>query len=316
MTLLRERSLRPSPAEEPIRDRRPTRQRGLAFLLLVPSAIVVFGIVVYPVLRTFYTSFFEVLTPIPGVPHPFKGLGHYTDILTSGDFWITIRRTAYFTLVSTGLELVLGILLGLLLNQRVRGRWVFRVIVILPWALPTIVNGAMWRYIFDPNYGALNAALTQIGVLDSYQSWLGSPFLAMNMVIAADVWKNTSLAAFLTLAGLQAIPNNLYESARVDGAGAIRSFFNVTLPLLRPTIAVILVLRTIEAFKVFDIVYVMTRGGPAESTQTIAYYTYLQAFSNQRFGYGSALAVLIVVFIMMLAIVYIRLLRRDQEVGG
>lgn len=316
MTLLRESPTRP-PATAKAPRRRPgaNRQTPLALALLLPSAVVVFGIVIYPIVKTVATSFFEVVSPLPEAMTPFKGVSHYVDILGSGDFWAAIRRTAYFTFVSTGLELIFGILLGLLLNQRVRGRWLFRIVVILPWALPTIVSGAMWRYIFDPNYGALNAALTQVGLFDHYHSWLGSPFLALNMVVLADVWKNTSLAAFFTLAGLQAIPGNLYESARVDGAGAVRSFMSVTLPLLRPTIAVILVLRTIEAFKVFDIVYVMTRGGPAEGTQTVAYYTYLQAFSNQRFGYGSALAVLIVVFIMVLAIVYIRLLRRGQEVA-
>lgn len=314
MTLLRAPRPPTLPGEAGLPRRRlATREAWLAVALLVPSAVVVFGVVVYPILRTVTTSFFEVASPMPGVSHPFAGLGHYADILASADFWAAIGRTTYFTLVSTGLELVLGILLGLLLNERVPGRWLFRAIVILPWALPTIVNGTMWRYIFDPNYGALNAVLTQLGIIDAYRSWLGEPFLALNMVILADVWKNTPLAAFLTFAGLQAIPGGLYESARVDGAGAVRSFFAITLPLLRPTIAVILVLRTIEAFKVFDIVYVMTRGGPAEGTQTIAYFTYLQAFSNQRFGYGSALAMTIVVFVMALAVVYIRLLRRGQE---
>lgn len=313
MTLLQDRSSTTGPPRPTRRLRAAARERWLALALLVPSAVVVFGIVIYPVLRTVWSSLFDVISPLPGVPHPFVGLEQYTTILASGEFWDAIGRTAYFTLLSTGLELVLGIGLGLLLNQRVRGRWVFRAVVILPWALPTIVNGAMWRYIFNPDYGALNALLTQVGILDDYRSWLGTPFLALNMVVLADVWKNTSLAAFFTLAGLQIIPGHLYEAARVDGAGPIRSFLSITLPLLRPTIAVILVLRTIEAFKVFDIVYVMTRGGPANGTQTIAYYTYLQAFSNQRFGYGSALAVLIVLIIMALAVVYIRLLRRGQE---
>jgi len=303
------RAGRPSPS----RPRHGQREALLALGLLVPSAVVVFGIVVYPVLRTVYSSFLDVVSPIPDVPHPFVGLDHYKDILTSADFWSSIRRTAYFTFVSTGLELAFGVLLGLLLNEKVRGRWVFRAVVILPWALPTIVNGAMWRNIFNPDYGALNALLTQLHLIDHYRSWLGDPFLALNMVTLADVWKNTSLAAFFVLAGLQTIRGELYEAAKVDGAGAVRAFFSITLPLLRPTIAVILVLRTIEAFKVFDIIYIMTRGGPANGTQTIAYQTYLQAFSNERFGYGSALAVLIVFFIMGFAVVYIRMLRRGQE---
>jgi multiple sugar transport system permease protein/N,N'-diacetylchitobiose transport system permease protein len=284
----------------------------LAAVLLLPSVVVVFGIVVYPLLRTLWTSFYAVNSPFPG-HYPFVGLGNYRQTFSNPDFWAAIRRTAYFTVVSTFLELGLGILLGLLLNVQFRGRWILRSIVVLPWALPTIVNATMWRWIFNPEYGALNALLTQLHLIPQYRSWLGSPFLALNMVILADVWKNTPLAAFLVLAGLQTIPKDLHEAARVDGAGPIRAFFSITLPLLTSTILVILVVRTIEAFKVFDIIYVMTRGGPANGTQSIAYYAYLQAFSNQRFGYGAALAYVIALFILVFALVYVRLLRREVE---
>jgi multiple sugar transport system permease protein len=200
-----------------------------------------------------------------------------------------------------------------LLNVQFKGRWVLRSLVVLPWALPTIVNATMWRWIFNPSYGALNALLTQLHLTSHYRSWLGSPFLALNMVVVADVWKNTPLAAFLFLAGLQTIPQDLYEAARVDGAGAFRSFFRITLPLLLPTILIILVVRTIEAFKVFDIIYVMTGGGPANGTQTIAFYAYLQAFSNQLFGYGASLAYVIALFVLAFALVYVRLLRQEVE---
>ncbi|NUT08412.1 MAG: sugar ABC transporter permease, partial [Hamadaea sp.] len=184
---------------------------------------------------------------------------------------------------------------------------------ILPWALPTIVNGAMWRWILNAEYGALNALLTQLHLMGDYRSWLGSdPFLALNMVVVADVWKNTSLVAFFLLAGLSAIPAELGEAARIDGAGSLRVFWRITLPLLRPTLAAVLVLRVIEAFKVFDIVYVMTGGGPASGTQTITFLTYLQAFSAQRFSSGAALAYLTVVAVLMLALIYLRLLRQQE----
>jgi ABC-type sugar transport system permease subunit len=272
--------------------------------------VVVFGIVVYPLGRTLYTSFFDVNSPFPG-HFPFVGLGNYRQTFGNPAFWAAVRRTAYFTIVSTWFELLLGLLLALLLNQRFHGRAVLRAIVILPWALPTIVNGLMWRWIFNPEYGALNALLTQLHVISGYRSWLGSPFLALNMVIVADVWKNTPLSAFLVLAGLQTIPHELYEAARVDGAGALRGFFSVTLPLLVPSILIVLVVRTIEAFKVFDIIYIMTRGGPANGTQSIAYYAYIQAFSNQRFGYGSSIAYVIALLILGFALIYMRLLRSE-----
>ena len=298
------------PAASGMSWRARTREGRFALALLAPSIIVVFGIVIYPILRTLYTSLFAVDTPFPG-HFPWVGLDNYKFAITHGEFWSAVERTAYFTIVSTGLELVFGMGIALLLYAPLRGRWLFRTIVVLPWALPTIVNGAMWRYFFNAQYGVVNAALTQLGIQSSYHAFLSSPFGALNIVILADVWKNTSLVAFFLLAGLTTIPRDLYEAARIDGYGRWGAFVHITLPLLRPVIVVVLVLRTIEAFKVFDIIYVMTGGGPANGTQSIAYYTYQRAFSDEYFGYGSALAYLIVLFILGFAVLYIRLLRSD-----
>ncbi|HEY3683301.1 MAG TPA: sugar ABC transporter permease [Streptosporangiaceae bacterium] len=291
------------------RDRRG--QAWLALALLAPAAVVVFGVVLYPALRALWISFFDVDSPMPGA-YPFTGIGNYRDVLTDPLVWTAAGHTVYFTLVSTAAELVLGVLLALLMNAPLRARWLLRAIVIVPWALPTIVNGAMWTGLLNSQYGPVNALLTQLHVTSHYISFLGSPFLALNLVIVADVWKNTSLVAFFLLAGLQTIPHGLYEAARVDGAGPVRAFFSITLPLLRPTIAIVLVLRTMEAFKVFDIIYVMTGGGPASGTQTVTFLTYLKAFSDQRFGYGSAMAYLIVVVILVLSTIYLRLLRQSD----
>jgi ABC-type sugar transport system permease subunit len=286
-------------------------QGRLAFWLLLPAAVVVFGVIVYPVARTVLISFFEVNSAVP-VATPFVGLGNYTDIFTDADFWSSIGHTLYFTLLSTALELVLGMGLALLLNAPLRARWLFRAVVVLPWALPTVVNGAMWRGVLNAQYGSLNALLTQLHVMGDYRSWLGTPFSALNMLVLADVWKTTPLVAFFLLTGLQSIPQEIYESARVDGAGAIGGFLRITLPLLVPSVAVVLVLRTIDAFKVFDLVYVLTGGGPANGTQTVAFFTYVQAFSDQRFGFGSALADVIVVCILVLSAIYLRALRRSE----
>jgi ABC-type sugar transport system permease subunit len=292
-----------------------TREFRFALLLLVPSVIVVFGIVIYPILRTLYTSFYDVNSPFPGT-YPFVGFDNYTQALGNPDFWSAVRRTAYFTVVSTSLELVFGLAIAMLLAAPLRARWLFRSIVVLPWALPTIVNGALWRYVFNAQYGVLNAILTQLGFQDTYHTWLNSQTFALNAVIFADVWKNTSLVAFILLAGLTTIPKELYEAARVDGVSAWQAFLRITLPMLKPAIVVVLVLRTIEAFKVFDIIYVMTRGGPANGTQSVALYTYQQAFSNELFGYGAALAYLIVVFIAVFAIIYMRAIRSEDTAMG
>jgi ABC-type sugar transport system permease subunit len=302
--------------------RRSVRRRSVggrgegrfAVALLLPAALVVFGVVLYPVIRTLVVSLFDVNSPLPGA-YPFVGLRNYVRVFKDPAFFGVLGHTMYFTLVSTAAELVLGVAVALLLNAPLRARWLWRSLVVLPWALPTIVNGALWRWVYNGQYGALNGLLQTLHISSAPHQWLGSPFLALNMVIVADVWKNTSIVVFFLLAGLQTIPADLYESARMDGAGAWTTFRRITLPLLAPSIAVVLVLRTIEAFKVFDIVYVMTGGGPASGTQTVAFYTYVQAFSNQLFGYGSALAYLIVLAVFALAMVYLRLLRQGQMAG-
>jgi multiple sugar transport system permease protein/N,N'-diacetylchitobiose transport system permease protein len=303
---------RRAPTTRPRRDRRKRDNQGrLAFWLLLPAAVAVFGVIVYPILRTLLISFFEVNSAL-ATDTPFVGLQNYVDVLTSAGFWSAMGRTLYFTLVSTALELVFGIIVAGLLNAKLRARWLFRAIVIIPWAIPTIVNAAMWKGIFNAQYGALNAALTQLGIIDSYQAWLGDPTLALNMVIIADVWKTTPLVAFFLLAGLTSIPSELYEAAKMDRASWPRIFRSVILPMLVPSISIVLVLRTVEAFKVFDIIYAMTRGGPVNGTQTVAYYAYTTAFSDQNFGVGAALSYIIVLVILALTFVYLRLLRRSE----
>jgi ABC-type sugar transport system permease subunit len=298
----------PSPAA---RTRKPLSHGRLATVLLLPAALVVFGVILYPILRTVLISFFTVNSAV-ATSTPFVGLRNYIDIVDNPDFWSTIGRTLYFTVGSTALELVFGMALALLLNAPLRMRWLFRAVVVLPWALPTVVNGAMWRGVLNAQYGSLNALFTQIHVIPSYHSWLGTPFSALNMLVVADVWKTTPLVAFFLLTGLQGIPTDIYESVKVDGAGAIRGFTAITLPLLLPSISVVLILRTIDAFKVFDLVYVLTGGGPANGTQTVAFFTYEQAFSDQRFGYGSALADVIVLCILMLSAIYLKAMRRSE----
>jgi multiple sugar transport system permease protein/N,N'-diacetylchitobiose transport system permease protein len=310
--LVTTRGVSPPGSAPPAARRKWTRRPGwTATLMLLPAAVVVFGVVVYPMLRTLLISFFEVNSAV-ATSTPFVGLRNYADILADRAFWSSVVRTLYFTVVSTGLELTFGMAIALLLNAPLRLRWLFRAIVVLPWALPTVVNGAMWRGVLNAQYGSLNALLTQLHVLPDYHSWLGTPFSALNMLVIADVWKTTPLVAFFLLSGLQSIAPDIYESARVDGAGPVRSFWSLTLPLLLPSVSIVLILRTIDAFKVFDLVYVLTGGGPANGTQTIAFFTYAQAFSNQRFGFGSALADVIVVCILVLSAIYLRALRRGE----
>lgn len=302
----------PLPARAPrVRGRKSDNQSRLAFWLLLPAVIAVFGIIVYPMIRTLIVSLFRVDSAL-ATDTPFVGFGNYVGLLNEPEFWATLGRTLYFTVTSTGLELVLGLAVAGLLNSRLRARWLFRTIIIIPWAIPTIVNAAMWKGIYNAQYGALNALLSQLGLIDSYKVWLGDPVLALNMLIIADVWKMVPLVAFFLLAGLSSIPSEMYEAAKLDRASWPRIFRSIVLPMLVPSISIVLVLRTVEAFKVFDLIYAATRGGPVNGTTTIAYYAYETAFSDQNFGTGSALSYIVVIIVLALSAVYLRLLRRSE----
>ena len=220
-------------------------------------------------------------------------------------------RTLYFTFVSVGIEILLGVLVALLLNREFAGRTFVRAIMVLPWALPTIVNAMMWRLIYNPEFGSLNALLSQLGLIDSYRSWLGTPGTAMNMVILADVWKNYPLVAIIVLAALQTIPRELYEAADIDGAGPWVKFWKVTFPAILGPLSVALILRMIEAFKVFDIIYLMTRGGPADTTKSVSFFVYQESFAYLRAGSGASYAVTVALTSAVMIAIYIMLLRRQ-----
>jgi multiple sugar transport system permease protein len=186
-------------------------------------------------------------------------------------------------------------------------------LLILPWALPTVVNATMWRLIYNPDFGAFNALLTQLGLIDSYRSWLGEPGSALLAICLADVWKNFPLVTLIALAALQSVPRELHAAAIIDGAGPWSRFRAVILPYLIGPLTVAIVLRTIEAFKVFDIIWVMTRGGPANSTKTVSMLVYEQAFSFQKAGIGASVALVMVLVSSLLIAGYVGLLRRQGE---
>jgi multiple sugar transport system permease protein len=264
----------------------------------------------FPLLNTVWLAFTDASLTGQGYDWNWSGLENFAYILDDADFRAAVGHTSYFTLVSVSIEVVLGVLIALLLDQQFFGRTAVRALLILPWALPTIVNALMWRWIDNAEYGSLNALLTQTGIISHYQPWLSNSDTAMWMVILADVWKLTPLVAILLLAGLQSVDREVVEVARVDGAGSWQTFRLILLPLITPVILIVLVLRTMEAFKVFDLIWIMTHGGPANSTQSVAIYAYQTAYQGFDFGRGAALGYLIALVIMVLAAVYLRLLGR------
>jgi ABC-type sugar transport system permease subunit len=283
-----------------------------AWLLLIPSLAVILGVTLWPIIYTFVLSFFYAPTGIHQV-RTFIGLTNYLSMLKDPIFWETIGRTLYFTGVSVGLELVLGLAVAQLIHSHPWGWKFLRFSLIIPWAVPTIVNGAMWRWIYNADFGALNGLLMQLGLIKHYIPWLTLPNMAMPLVILADVWHMMPFVALVLQAALATLPGELEEAAAVDGANAWQRFWKIRIPLLRPAILVALIARTVDAFRVFDIVYILTNGGPAFKTMTITYLTYLNSFSYGKQGTGAALSFLISLFTIIMAFIYIGILYRPEE---
>ncbi|MHA7597614.1 carbohydrate ABC transporter permease (plasmid) [Pantoea sp. XAF26B01_ASV70] len=289
------------------------REQRQAWVLLAPMLLVMLLLTAWPLLRTIWLSFTDAALIGSGETPAWIGLENYLYALSDPDFRASIWRTLYFTLVSVTVEGIIGVLVALLLNQKFIGRNVLRVLVILPWALPTIVNAMMWRLNFNPDYGSINALLSQLGIIDGYRSWLGSPEAALNAVMFADIWKNYPLVTLLVLAALQSIPEDLFEAARLDGASAWRRFRAITFPAIVAPLGVALVLRTIDAFKIFDIIYVMTRGGPVNSTKTLSFFVYQESFSYLRAGSGAAYAILMTLMCALLITLYLLMLWHQRR---
>lgn len=283
-----------------------------AWLLMLPLLVVMLGVIGWPLAETIRLSFTDA--KLVGAGGEYVGFANYAKMLSGSAFQKTLWVTMWFAVVSVTLEMILGVLTALLLNQKFCGRTLLRALMILPWALPTVVNATLWRLIYNPEYGAANAGLVQFGLIDSYRSWLGEPGSAMWAIILADTWKNFPLVTLIALAALQAVPRDTVAASLVDGANAFRRFRFVILPVLAGPLMVALVLRTIEAFKVFDIIWIMTRGGPANTTRTLSILVYQEGFSFQRAGSGASLALIVTLIVSVLALSYGALLRKSA--GG
>ena len=294
-------------------SRKKREEVGLAAVLMAPALLIMAAVTLYPLLQSFWISLHGLNLLRPQEASPFLGLDNYRFILADSAFWNSVRVTVIFVVGAVTLEIILGLAIALLLNRHFRGRGLVRIVALLPWAVPSIVNGIMWKWILNPTYGALNGLLLALGLVDQYIVWLGSPDLALVMVIVADVWKETPFIMLLFLAALQTIPKELYESARVDGANSLQTLFGITIPLIRPTLFVALALRTIWALKSFDLIYTLTAGGPSDGTAVLGYYTYLRSFVSFQLGRGAAVAYIMTAVVLLIVLLYQRLLYREVE---
>jgi ABC-type sugar transport system permease subunit len=283
-----------------------TSDRKLAWAFTSPAVSVIALIAIFPLAWTLWNSFHLQDLRMPWLGRPFIGLGNYLELGRDPRFWSALGHTLFFSAASVSLELILGLGLALGMNSAFRGRGAARATSLLPWAIPTVVAALLWRFMFDSQAGIANALLVAIGALNRPIVWFIDATTAWVPVILADVWKTTPFVALLLLAGLQNIDRSLYEAAEVDGASAWWRLWHITLPLLKPTILVALIFRTLDAFRVFDLVYALTGGGPGTATEPIALYTHTTILQNLRFGYGAALSVVIFVLTFGLALAYMR----------
>jgi ABC-type sugar transport system permease subunit len=266
-----------------------TGETRLAWLLLAPALGSVVAIALFPLAWTVRESFHLHDLRSPWLGQPWIGWANYAEAAADGRLWLSLAHTVGFAAVSVALELALGLVLALALHRAVAARGPVRTLALIPWALPTVVAALLWRFLFD-------------GPTD----WLADPLRAWIPIVLADVWKTTPFVVLLLLAGLQTIDESLYEAARIDGATDWQQFRHVTLPLLRPALLVALIFRTLDAFRVFDLIYALTGGGPGTATEPVSLYGFTVLFQNLRFGYGSAIAVIVFVVTFGLALLYVR----------
>jgi ABC-type sugar transport system permease subunit len=277
-----------------------------------PAVIVLLTVLAYPIIASLVLSFLRVRFGGSGLSFEFNGITNYADLFIKPLFREALFRSVYFTLVEVAVVIVLALIVALMLNHPLGRHAFFRIVLLVPWALSPVANAVLWKWIYNANYGILNQSLLALGLMQENIIWLGKPWLALNMILLADIWKAVPFIALLILAGLQNIPSYLYKAARLDGANTWQQFVHVTLPGLKTTLVISVVLQSIWALKVFDLIYVLTKGSPADSTVLLNYLSWRETFSNLDVGYGAAIANVLFLLMFLLALVYIRALRPRQ----
>ena len=284
------------------------RQVRLAWILVLPTLLVVVLVAGYPLAQVFYWSFFKADIAFVEPPE-FVGLENYAYLFQDPDFRQALWNTLKFTVVSVSLETVLGLAIALIIHSNFRGRGLVRTAILIPWAIPTVVSAKMWQWMLNDVYGVINVLGVKLGLLSQKVAFLARPELLLPSIIAVDVWKTTPLMALLLIAGLQMIPEELYEAASIDGASRWQQFWSITLPLLTPALVVALIFRTLDALRVFDVVFVMSGVNPA--TRTLAVYNRQTLVDFQDLGYGSAISVAILVIIFAFVLLYMRTVGKE-----
>jgi multiple sugar transport system permease protein len=282
-----------------------TREARWGYLLLAPALLVIALVALYPLGYTLWLSCQQKIIKLPWLLQGWVGLANYRELFASSRFWQALAKTVMFTVVSVALELLLGLLTALAIHRARVLTGLTRAAILLPWAIPTVVAAVMWLFLVNPAFGLIPMILGTLGFPEASRVLLAHPVTAWAVIIATDVWKNTPFMTLMLLAGLQVIPQDLYEAAAVDGATSWQAFRSITLPLLTPAILVALIFRTSQAFMVFGHIYTLTSGGPGTATETLAFLNYQAILNDMRFGYGAALSVVIFLGSLAFALLYL-----------
>jgi multiple sugar transport system permease protein len=287
----------------PTKRRYGSGERRLAAAMLSPAMVVIALVAAYPIGYAIWLSLNEYSVRVPGLSR-FAGFKNYSEALGSSEFWDAVVTTFLFTGISVSLELVIGLGMALAMHEAFRGRALLRTVVLVPWAVLTVVSALTWRTLFEPNLGLAPQVLSTFGLPGADVVWLGESGYALAVMVLADVWKTAPFMALLLLAGLQVIPDDLYDAAKVDGATAWQRFVRITLPLLTPAILVALIFRTLDALRIFDLPFVLTRG--ANDTTTLTLIAHQELTTNRLIGLGSAMSALTFLIVMAVSFLYIR----------
>src|SRR6266576_1996299 len=301
----------PTPGRRRRKSRLQRRQARLGWLLRLPALAVVAFVAIYPLGKTVYQSFTnqEFLAGLE--PTKWVGLENYRTLWHDSIFHHAIWVTIKFTLITVSFEFLLGLIIALVVNSHFRGRGLMRAVMLVPWAIPTVVAAKIWQWMLDDVFGVINDLLLKLHIISHPHAWISDPATSLASVSAVDIWKTTPFVALLLLAGLQVIPRDLYEAASVDGASKLQQFWRITLPLLRPAILVTLIFRTLDALRVFDVFYVFYGNRP--DTQTMAIYAQSTIVSDGHVGYGSAISVAIFLIIGLFVVIYVTFMRVTEE---
>ena len=304
----------PAPAPRRRRRRRTKlqrRQTRLAWLLLIPSLAIVAFVAIYPLGKTVYQSFTNQQFLAGITPTKWIGLDNYSQVWHDPNWKHAVILTLKFTVITVSFEFVLGLIIALVVNSSFKGRGVMRAVMLVPWAIPTVVAAQMWKWMLDDTFGVVNDLGVRAHVLSHSQAWISNPSTSLGAVCAVDIWKTTPFVALLLLAGLQVIPNDLYEAADVDGASKLQQFWRITLPLLKPAILVTLIFRTLDALRVFDVFSVFF--GNRLDTQTMAIYIQSTIIGDGNVGLGAAASVFMFLIIALFVVIYVTFMRVNEE---